>query len=600
MSVDVLPSRDDIPSEQTWDLASVYPSDIAWAAAVEEAEAATSTFARFQGRLGESVATLLGALRERDRWVTIGWRLRQYANMQLKVNSADAAAGARLQRANSARGAINAAFAFLEPELLGLDGTTLDSWLASDGELAVYAHYVDTLRRRQRHVRTPTVEAAFADAETLTSNPYAIYRALLYGDLRFPNALDDHGRARGVAPNRYDSLLREPDRVLRRNVWESYSDTLYGVRHTLAQSLYGAIARDVYLARGHGYDSSLEAALEKTYLPREAHTTLLESWRRHLPLWHRAFRIRRQMLGVSALYTYDLDVPLARRQPRVPYDEARTVILDALAPLGDEYVGALRAGLYEQRWVDWATNAGKAGGADQSGVHGTHPFVFLSYDGSVVARSALAHELGHAMHSYYTWQTQPPVYEEFADYLTETASTFHQTLLRAYLLRQTPDRDTQLAVLSEALAYYHRYLFVMPLLSVFELDAHDRVERGEGLSADWIAERILRLLRDGYGDTVTLDDRRDGMWWAQFPHLFLNFYTHTYALGVAGANTLASAVESEGAPAAERYVRLLRSGDSVYPLDALREAGVDLTSPEPLERAFASLSDLLDRVEHLA
>ena len=594
------PSRADAPTEQTWDLASVYPSDAAWENAVAEAERAIPAFARFQGRLGESATIVIEALRERDRWVTIGWRLRQYANMQVKVDSADTEAAARLQHANAVRGRINGAFAFLEPELLALDPATLDSWLTSDPELAAYAHYVDTLRRRQRHVQSPEVEAAFAGAEALTSHPYATYRALLYGDLRFPNALDGEGRARSVTPNRYDSLLREPDRALRRAVWESYSDTLLGVRHTLAQCLYGAISRDVYVARGHGYDTALDAALETTYLPREAHATLLESWERHLPVWRRAFQLRRDLLGVQELYSYDLDTPLARRQPRVPYDQARETILAAVAPLGEEYTSVLRAGLHEQRWVDWATNAGKQGGADQSGVHGTHPFVLLSYDGSVIAQSALDHELGHAMHSYYTWQTQPPVYESFVDYLSETASTFHQALLRGHLLRTSADRDMRLAVVSEALAYYYRYLFLMPLLARFEVDAHERVERGEGLSADWIAGRVLELLRLGYGDTVTLDDRRDGMWWAQFPHLFLNFYTHTYTLGLAAANSLAGAVATEGAPAAERYIRMLRAGDSVYPLDALREAGVDLSSPEPLESAFASLSDLLDRLEQLA
>lgn len=597
---DSLPSRADIPVEQTWDLASVYPSDAAWQAAVAEAERAIPHFARFEGRLGESSDTLMAALSERDRWVIVGWRLRQYANMQVKVDSADSVAMARLQRANAVRGHINAAWAFLEPELLALDSATLDSWLASDPGLAVYTHYVETLRRRRQHVQPPEVEAAFAGAEALAASPYATYRTLLYNDLRFPNALDGDGRARTVAPNRYDSLLREPDRALRRNVWESYSDTLYGVRHTLAQCLYGAITRDVYLARGHGYDSALDAALETTYLPRAAHATLLASWERHLPLWRRAFHLRRQILGVDELHSYDLDVPLARRQPRVPYDQARETILAALAPLGEEYVGVLRSGLYEQRWVDGAANAGKQGGADQSGVHGTRPFVLLTYDGSVIAQSALAHELGHAMHSYYTWETQPPVYEAFVDYLSETASTFHQALLRAYILRTSADRDLRLAVVSEALAYYHRYLFIMPLLARFEVDAHERVERGEGLSADWISGRILELFQLGYGNTVTLDERRDGMWWVQFPHLFLNFYTHTYTLGLAAATALAGAVAAEGAPAAERYIQMLRAGDSVYPLDALREAGVDLTSPEPLESAFASLGDLLDQLEQLA
>jgi oligoendopeptidase F len=270
-----------------------------------------------------------------------------------------------------------------------------------------------------------------------------------------------------------------------------------------------------------------------------------------------------------------------------------------MAPLGDEYTRVLRRGLYEERWVDWAANAGKAGGAEQSGAYGLHPFVLLTYDESLSSVSALAHELGHAMHTYFTNATQPPAYESYADFLGETASTFGQTLLHAHLARAEGDPDIQLESLADALAYFHRYLFLMPLLAHFEVACHARQERGDGLSADWMGRLMVDLLGEAHGPAVTLDAARDGVMWAHVPHLYLNFYTYQYALGLAAATALADGVLREGEPAATRYIAFLKAGDSVYPLDAWRLAGVDMTSPEPLERAHAVLAGLIDRLEAL-
>ena len=327
--------------------------------------------------------------------------------------------------------------------------------------------------------------------------------------------------------------------------------------------------------------------------------TLLETCQRHVPLWHRYYDLRRRALGLETLRPWDMDVSLAPDAPQISYDEARATILAAVAPLGDDYGAVLRRGLYEERWVDWATNAGKLAGAEQSGCWGTHPFVLLSWDASVISMSALAHELGHAMHMYSTWRDQLPVYDEVVDYLAETASTFHQALLRAHLLRTSSGSRPATGGLSEALTYYERYLLIMPLLARFEMEGHQRSEQGSRLAragsprACWncCARPTARRSRSTIGRGAR------GLFWAQMPHLYLNFYTHQYTLGLASANLLADAVLREGEPAAARYRRLISLGSSVYPLDALAEAGVDLTTPEPLERAFATLAALLDELE---
>ncbi|HEX6121518.1 MAG TPA: M3 family oligoendopeptidase [Ktedonobacterales bacterium] len=622
-----LPPRASVPPEQTWDLASVYPTDAAWEAALREAEAALPTLARFQGRLGESPATLLDALRARDRWVTTAWRLRLYPNMQVKTDATDADAAARLQQAESLRGRLFAALAYIEPELLSLPPDQLDSYLASSADLAVYTHYVAMLRRRAAHVAAPAVEALLAAAAPLAATPYATYQALVNGELRCAPARDTAGTLHPVAPSTIDALLLHADPTLRQSAWESFADGYLAHRHTLAQLLAGAFQANILAARARGYPSALDAALDAALLPRAVYTTLLDTYQRHLPLWHRYWELRRRLLDLDSLTPADTGAPLDSRRRgnpestradfvangpsegtvavltagSIPYDTARALILAAVAPLGPDYAAILRRGLYDERWVDYAKNQGKLGGAEQSGAYGTHPFVLLTWEGTLISVSALAHELGHAMHAYYTWHTQPPIYEEFTDWLAETASTCHQALLRAHLARAEPnDRALQLASLSEAFAYYERYLFLMPMLSRLEWEGHQRLERGEGLGADWLSARTLELLREGYGPAVSLADAdRAGILWAQFPHLYLNFYTYQYSLGIAAANRLSAAIQREGAPAAARYTTLLRAGASIPPLDALRAAGVDLTTAAPVEAAFATLSGLLDRLEAL-
>jgi oligoendopeptidase F len=302
---------------------------------------------------------------------------------------------------------------------------------------------------------------------------------------------------------------------------------------------------------------------------------------------------------VDQLASYDIDAPLVRTRRHIPYEEARTLILEAMTPLGAEYGAVLRRGLYEERWVDWAVNEGKTGGAEQSGAYGLHPFVLISYGESLLGVSALAHEMGHAMHTHFTNQSQPPVYENYADYLGETASTFSQALLRARLLNSRDDPDLQLEALADALTYFHRYLFVMPLLAQFELELHERIERGGAISADDMSTRMLELLGEGYGAGVTLDVERDGVMWAQFSHPYLNFYTYTYGLGLSAATALADGVLRGESQAAARYLAFLKAGDSVYPLDAWRLAGIDMSAPEPVERAFDVLEEMVDRLDAL-
>jgi oligoendopeptidase F len=604
MSDATLPPRAEVPAEQTWDLASVYPSDDAWEDAAREALAAVPTLTRWQRQLGASPDALLEALRARDRWTTVGWRLRQYANMQVKADASDLSANERLQRANNIRARINAALAWMEPEICALEQTRLDEMLAASPELAAYAHALEVMRARRR---TTTPPELLSEIEALTETFYVTYKTLVSSELRFASLRDSHGVAHPLTSATFHALMRQPDRTLRQATYAAYADSFGALGQTFANMLAGTFSGHATLATARGYSGALDAALDAGGLLRAGDAgdgpgvfaTLLDTCQRRLPLWHRYYDLRRRALRLETLRPWDMDVSLAPDAPQISYDEARATILAAVAPLGEDYVAVLRRGLYEERWVDWATNAGKLAGAEQSGCWGTHPFVLLSWDSSVISMSALAHELGHAMHMYYTWRDQLPLYDEVVDYLSETASTFHQALLRAHILRTSTDAALRRAILSEALTYYERYLLIMPLLARFEMEGHRRIEQGQSLGARWLSSRMSELFREAYGPAVTLDDEREGLVWAQMPHLHLNFYVYQYTLGLASANLLADAVLREGEPAAARYRRLISLGSSVYPLDALAEAGADLTTSEPLERSFATLAAMLDELETL-
>lgn len=599
-----VPSRSEIAVDYTWNRESVFASPGEWEAEFDRLRADLPTLERFRGRLAESAALLVEWLGAEEVLVRRFRKLFVYASMSHSVDMTDTEAAARYQRMTAFSGTFRAALAFAEPEILAIAAETLQTWMQQNSALATAAHYFERLDRRRPHVRSAEVEALLGQASVALGSPRSIHAMLANADLRFEPAEDSAGEMLQITQGSIRALLSHPDASVRAEAYTHYADAFLATRHTAAACLESGIQANVFLARARNYPSALHASLESSHIPVEVFHNLLAVFRASLPTWHRYWDLLRRTLKRDRLPVADIHVPLAANPPRVSLKQATDWISEGMRPLGEAYVAALLRGVREERWVDLCPNVGKRMGAFSNGSPDTHPFILMSYHEDLNSLSTLAHELGHSLHSYLTWQTQPYLYSGYGLFAAEVASNFNQALVRAHLLATQPDRDFQVTLLEEAMTNFHRYLFVMPTLARFEAEIHARVERGEALTAQSLSTLMTELFAEAYGPAVDLQsaEERDrvGIVWAQFPtHLYSNFYVYQYATGIAGAHALAHRVLEGGPRAADEYLSFLRAGGSRYPLDALRRAGVDLATPAPIERMFAILAEYVDRLETL-
>jgi oligoendopeptidase F len=600
----VVPERSQIAIEHTWNRESVYATSADWEAEFEAVGNRLPELARFRGHLADGPQMLTDWLAASEALMRRYRKLWIYASMSQSVDTKDAEAADRFGRIGAFGGVLRAAMAFAEPEILAIPSPTLREWIAQEPALRAAAHYFDRLERRRPHVRSAEVEALLGQVSVALAGPRQTHGALANTDLTFDPARDEVGTEYDVTQGSIRALLSHPDRQVRAAAYAHYADSFLATRHTAAACLEAGIQGNVFQARARNYPSALHAALESGFIPVEVFHNLLAVFQANLPVWHRYWDLRRRALGLERLPVHDIHAPLTADPPGVPLAQAVEWIGQGMQPLGEEYVTILLRGVREERWVDVYPNQGKRMGAFSSGSPDTYPFILMSYNDDLNGLSTLAHELGHSLHSYLTCRTQPYLYTGYGLFAAEVASNFNQALVRAHLLRTQNDHNFQIAVLEEAMTNFHRYLFVMPTLARFELEIHTRVERGEALTAKSLTALMTDLFAEAYGPAVALETpaERDrvGITWAQFPtHLYSNFYVYQYATGIAGAHALAHRVQLLGQDAAEDYLNFLRAGGSDYPLNLLRAAGVDLASPEPVERMFTIFSEYVDRLEHL-
>ncbi len=599
MTTTTIPARDVIPDAQKWHRESVFANVDAWHAEYKTVQGMIPGAAAYQGRLAESPQTLAEALQQATELQMRAMTLYFYAIMEYSMDTTHAESAALNEKAQMLFGQVMGGLAFIEPELLAIGHDTLKTWCAKHDALAIYTQWLDDLFRRAEHVRSGEVEQLFGMLAAPFGGAEQAHSMLTNADMRFPDAVGADGQPHPVTQGTLGTLLTNPDREVRRTAWEGYADVYLQFKNTLAATLSTSMKQTGFLAQARGYDNSLQSKLHEHHLPESVFHNLIDTFRENIPTWHRYWQVRRKALGVETLNPYDIWAPLTTQPQRVSYEQAVDWISAGLQPLGDAYVATLRRGTLEERWVDRAVNQGKREGAFSFGTPRTHPFIMMSYDDSLGAMSTLAHELGHSLHSYHSWQTQPEIYGRYSLFLAEIASNFNQALTRAYLFEHNPDPFFQIALIEEAMDNFHRYFFIMPSLARFEYEVHSRLERGEGVTADDMIGLMTEIFSEGYGDAMHVDHDRVGITWAPFPHLYEDYYVFQYATGISAAHHFANRILGQESGAVDAYLGFLRAGSSAYPLDVLDAAGVDMRSPEVVQETFGVLADYVERLEGL-
>lgn len=593
--------RSKVRKEQTWNAESVFPSLEAFDAEIKNILQVLPHIKQYQGRLGESVDTFLAAMNALDTLEQRSMKVRVYATMSNAVDANDEAGAAMNGKAMSALAQVGAATSFVEPELLSVGEAKLRQWLADDPRMKLYERFIADLFRKQAHVRSAEVEEVLG----LLRDPFGAVRStasqLANADFKFKPARDSKGNTLELTQSTRNALMHSPDRKARKTAWENYHDKYLEYKNTLAGNLAASIKQNVFNMKVRGFSSSLEATLFNGEVPVEMFYNLLEIFKKNLPLWHKYWRIRRKALGVKTLHPYDVWAPLTTKKHKVSFQQAVEWICEGLAPMGEEYVGVMRKGCLEERWVDWSPNAGKREGAFSTRVPSdTHPFIMMSYTDDIGSMSTLSHELGHSMHAWYASRAQPMIYYTYPSIIAETASNFNQAMTRAYLLNTNPSKSFQIALLEEALGNFHRYFFIMPTLARFELETHQRVEKGQPLTAETMINLMADLFSEGYGGEMALDRNRVGITWATFTtHLYIDYYSFQYAIGISAAHAIAKRILSGTPGAAQDHINFLKAGSSKPPLELYQIAGVDMTSTQPIEDAFAVLEQYIERLGEL-
>lgn len=594
-----IPERKDSDARFHWHIEDYYANDGLWEDAFAALTQEIPKISAFAGHLAESSQTLLDCL-EKNLELSLSLdQLYTYANMRLHEDSANAFYQGLASRAETLLIQYSAAASFLTPEITAIPEETLAAFRAEKPDaFAVYAHFFHSILRQKAHTLSPAEENLLAQAAELGGAPQNIFAMLNDADIRFPAVQDSEGKEMELTKGRYITFLESPDRTLRRNAFQSLYSVYRGQKNTIAAAYSASVKSDVFFARARKYGSAMEMALSDDNIPLSVYDNLISTVNEHLPLLHRYVSLRKKELGVEELHMYDLYVPLVpEADVKIPYDEAKETVKKALAVMGEDYGKALAHGM-ESGWIDVYENKGKRGGAYSWGSYGVHPFVLLNHNDTINSMFTLAHEMGHALHSWYTWQKQPYLYSGHKIFVAEVASTCNEALLMEYLLKHTEDSKMRKYLINYFLEQFRGTLFRQAMFAEFEKITHEMVERGEPLTWEGM-NRIYRELNLKYfGDELVVDDEID-IEWARIPHFYNAFYVYQYATGYSAAIALSRRILDEGRPAIDAYLDFLSKGDSEYSIDLLKGAGVDLSTAKPIENAMKVFEGLLDEFERL-
>ena len=592
-----IPKRSEVDPKNTWATEDLFANDEAWEQAMAELASMPEQMASFRGRLGESGACLLDYFRLSD---TYSLKISRAANYAFRKADEDTVVG----RYQEMRGkiisldvAVSSASAFDTPEILAIPDETLERFYRETPDLQLYRRALDKIRARRAHVLSDAEEKLLASAGEMAESPEQIGSMFRDADLKFPEAVDANGEKHQLTQGSYIPMLQSADRVLRKSAFETLYHTFGSFKNTTAACLDAQMKQLIFFARARKYDSALDASLARTEVPVSVYTNLIQTVSDNLPYMYRYVRLRKKLMGLDELHMYDIYTTLVSDAEReITFEQAKQTVLEGLAPLGAEYRAMLEEG-FANRWIDVYENEGKRSGAYSSGAL-PHPYVLLNHQNTLDSQFTLAHEMGHALHSYLSLKNQPTVYSDYVIFVAEVASTCNEVLLMRHLLSKTTDKRERAYLINYFLEQFRGTLYRQTMFAEFELMMSRRAEAGQALTADALCEMYYDLNKKYYGEDVVVD-REIAMEWARIPHFFYNFYVFQYATGFSAAVAIANRILREGQPAVDDYLKFLSSGSTMDPISLLKIAGVDMASPAPINDALKIFDDLISEMEAL-
>lgn len=593
-----LPERQQVPEEYRWKLEDIYASEEDWQRDYDDIKSRLPNMETFQGKLADGAVTLLAALKLRDEIEQKTGLLYAYAKMRKDENTANPKYQALEDKAKGLIVDVRGATSYIVPELLAVAQDRVEQFIEEKKELGLYRHYLEDVMRQKAHVLSLEEEQLLARLGEVAQAPSNIFGMINDADIAFPKIMDEKGREVQLTKGRYRQLIESPDRRVRREAFQAMHRTYKKQENTLAATLQASVKKDVFYARTRKYESARQAALDADNIPLSVYDNLLKSVHDHTDLLHRYVALRKKMLGLDEIHMYDLYTPMVpNMNVKVTYAEAQETIKKALQPLGEEYLAVLEKGL-TSGWIDVMENKGKRSGAYSFGPYGTHPFVLLNHHDTLDHMFTLAHEMGHAIHSYYSNANQPYIYANYTIFVAEVASTLNEALLIHYLLDRSKSKEGKKYLLNHYMEQFRTTLYRQTMFAEFEMLTHQMVEDGEALTPERLSDVYHDLNVKYYGSDIVIDSDAD-IEWARIPHFYYNFYVYKYATGFSAATALAQQILQEGQPAVERYLNFLKSGSSDYSINVLKAAGVDMTSPQPVNEALKVFGQILDQMEQL-
>lgn len=590
-------TREEIPEEDKWAIEDLYASDDLWERELATIAADREYLAAFDGKLGSNGQTLFAYLERMEQVNVKAERLGNYCMRRADEDTRNPVYQAMSGKFMSVMVELGAACSFDTPQIMAISEQTLDGFYSACPALERYRRYLTNLRRRRAHTLSAAEEKLLAAAGEMAQAPDTIFGALTDADMKFPDAVDAEGNTHPLTQGTFVSLEESPDRVLRRSAYEALYDTLSDYSNTAAAILNAQNKQLKFFADARKYGSALEASLDATNVPVAVYDNLIEAVHQNLDKMHRYVSLRKRLLGVDELHFYDVYTPLLPGvDKRIPYDQAKKTVYDALYPLGEDYRAILKEGL-ENRWVDVYQNVGKRSGAYSAGA-AVHPYVLLNYTGTLDSQFTLAHEMGHALHSYLSNQHQNPIDADYVIFVAEVASTCNEALLMEYLLGKTTDKQERAYLINHFLEQFKGTIYRQTMFAEFERSIGRMTAQGQTLTAEVLSGEYKRLNELYFGPDMVVDDRI-AVEWARIPHFYYNYYVFQYATGYSAAIALSRRILKEGEPAVKDYLNFLSGGCSKSPIDLLKGAGVDMTSPEPVNQALQLFGQLLDEMEAL-